>query len=336
MNHLVILVWYRWRKKNNPDLDELIKEGLIGGFSEDFQEVDPSELELGPRIGKGSFAEVFRAKWRGTTIAVKKLPAHMVGEEFFDDFEQEADLMKRLRHPNVLQFLGIYSVPPFPSFSFFSYVLLCSPFSFWFSLLCCFVYPFSLFLFAPFSLSSPPPPKKQRHYLSLSLSLLYFLFFVGACLMPPDICILMEYMPKGSLYRILHSPTDLPWDLLLRMALDAARGMNYLHCSEPQVLHRDLKSHNLLVRAHLPSFPPYLLPFLFPFPFPILFLCHFPCLFLFLFLFLFFFLSMCNLYHLRWMKIGKSKCATLVFQGTFPPPPPKLQRYCIHTPFSLF
>ena len=260
MNHIVILVWYRWRKKNNPDLDELIKEGLIGGFSEDFQEVDPSELELGPRIGKGSFAEVFRAKWRGTTIAVKKLPAHMVGEEFFDDFEQEADLMKRLRHPNVLQFLGMF----LPFCSFCSYLLFCllfPPFSLIFFaifslLIFFFAFSLSLFFFFFFLLFLFNPPQKNT---IKDTSSLFFKkkLFVGACLMPPDICILMEYMPKGSLYRILHSPTDLPWDLLLRMALDAARGMNYLHCSEPQVLHRDLKSHNLLVCALLPTFSLY-------------------------------------------------------------------------------
>ena len=31
------------------------------------------------------------------------------------------------------------------------------------------------------------------------------------------------------------------------MAIDIAKGMNFLHTSEPQILHRDLKSLNLLL-----------------------------------------------------------------------------------------
>ncbi|KAL6080092.1 putative serine/threonine-protein kinase SIS8 [Balamuthia mandrillaris] len=150
-------------------------DALLHGFSDAFEEVDIKELKMGPRIGKGSYAEVYKATWRGTAVAVKKLPAHLLTASFFDDFEREAALMKRLRHPNVLQFLG-------------------------------------------------------------------------ACLISPDVCIIMEMMPRGSLYRILHQRNiKLDWPLLRAMAMDAARGMNYLHTCEPIVLHRDMKSQNLLV-----------------------------------------------------------------------------------------
>ncbi len=40
------------------------------------------------------------------------------------------------------------------------------------------------------------------------------------------------------------------WRVRLSMALDAAKGMNYLHTSDPPVIHRDLKSPNLLVDKH--------------------------------------------------------------------------------------
>ena len=40
---------------------------------------------------------------------------------------------------------------------------------------------------------------------------------------------------------------ELDWRRRLRLALDAAKGMHYLHTRQPPVLHRDLKSANLLV-----------------------------------------------------------------------------------------
>jgi serine/threonine protein kinase len=86
--------------------------GAVGdaSFSKKFEQVAPHELKIGPRIGKGSFAEVFKARWRGTLVAIKKLPAHSLTPEFFEDFEREADLMKRLRHPNVLLYLGTRTI----------------------------------------------------------------------------------------------------------------------------------------------------------------------------------------------------------------------------------
>lgn len=55
---------------------------------------------------------------------------------------------------------------------------------------------------------------------------------------------------SGSLYRILHRPNSaqvLDERKRMRMALDVAKGMNYLHRSSPPIVHRDLKSPNLLV-----------------------------------------------------------------------------------------
>lgn len=37
------------------------------------------------------------------------------------------------------------------------------------------------------------------------------------------------------------------------MAIDIAKGMNFLHIQEPQILHRDLKSLNLLMVEEVKS-----------------------------------------------------------------------------------
>jgi len=74
------------------------------------------------------------------------------------------------------------------------------------------------------------------------------LLFMGACIEPNHQSIVTEYMPRGSLYEVLHDDMlVLDWQLLRHMALDAARGLEFLHSADPAVLHRDLKSLNLLI-----------------------------------------------------------------------------------------
>jgi serine/threonine protein kinase len=69
--------------------------------------------------------------------------------------------------------------------------------------------------------------------------------FYGASLEPGRACLLMEHMERGSLYQVLEKPVPLP--LQKQMALEIARGLQYLHTRG--ILHRDLKSANVLVNA---------------------------------------------------------------------------------------
>lgn len=46
---------------------------------------------------------------------------------------------------------------------------------------------------------------------------------------------------------IIPSRVDLPWERRLSMAKDTAKGLTFLHGSDPPTLHNDLKSPNLLV-----------------------------------------------------------------------------------------
>ncbi|KAK9684709.1 hypothetical protein RND81_10G227000 [Saponaria officinalis] len=71
--------------------------------------------------------------------------------------------------------------------------------------------------------------------------------FYAACKKPPVFCIITEYMSGGSLRKYLHQqePHSVPLHLVLKLALDIARGMQYLHSQG--ILHRDLKSENLLL-----------------------------------------------------------------------------------------
>lgn len=72
--------------------------------------------------------------------------------------------------------------------------------------------------------------------------------FVAACTTPPHLCIVTELVPQGSLSAILHNPRNkIEWKTVVSMALETAEGMAYLHGHEPPIVHRDLKSENLLI-----------------------------------------------------------------------------------------
>ncbi|KAG7651593.1 putative serine/threonine-protein kinase SIS8 TKL-CTR1-DRK-2 family [Arabidopsis thaliana] len=133
------------------------------------------EITVGERIGLGSYGEVYRGDWHGTEVAVKKFLDQDLTGEALEEFRSEVRIMKKLRHPNIV-------------------------------------------------------------------------LFMGAVTRPPNLSIVTEFLPRGSLYRLIHRPNNqLDERRRLRMALDAARGMNYLHSCNPMIVHRDLKSPNLLV-----------------------------------------------------------------------------------------
>ncbi|GAY41473.1 hypothetical protein CUMW_059710 [Citrus unshiu] len=120
----------------------------------DWLEISWDELHVKERVGAGSFGTVHRAEWHGSVA-----------------------IMKRVRHPNVV-------------------------------------------------------------------------LFMGAVTKRPHLSIVTEYLPRGSLYRLIHRPAAgemMDQRRRLRMALDVAKGINYLHNLNPPILHWDLKSPNLLV-----------------------------------------------------------------------------------------
>ncbi|KAI9185061.1 hypothetical protein LWI28_003792 [Acer negundo] len=73
---------------------------------------------------------------------------------------------------------------------------------------------------------------------------------VGYCAEKSQHMLVYVYMSKGSLASHLYNESyeALSWDLRVHIALDVARGLEYLHDGAvPPVIHRDIKSSNILL-----------------------------------------------------------------------------------------
>ena len=75
------------------------------------------------------------------------------------------------------------------------------------------------------------------------------LLYMGACTIGPQYFVVTEFCDNGNLFEFLHMMRDtkLTYNDARRIALEIAYGMNYLHGFKPPILHRDLKSMNVLL-----------------------------------------------------------------------------------------
>ncbi|XP_027120029.2 integrin-linked protein kinase 1 [Coffea arabica] len=137
-------------------------------------ELNPMDIQIrrSDGISKGSYQV---AKWNGTKVSVKILDKDSHSDpEIINAFRHELTLLEKVRHPNVVQ-------------------------------------------------------------------------FVGAVTQEIPMMILLEYH-KGDLGCYLQKKGRLSPSKALRLALDIARGMNYLHeCKPDPIIHCDLKPKNILL-----------------------------------------------------------------------------------------
>ncbi|KAF8082381.1 hypothetical protein N665_0830s0028 [Sinapis alba] len=74
---------------------------------------------------------------------------------------------------------------------------------------------------------------------------------LGYCWEENQFLLVYEYLPKGSLENHLFSKGEaLTWDTRLKIAIEAAEGLNFLHNSEKSVIYRDFKASNILLDSN--------------------------------------------------------------------------------------
>lgn len=140
-----------------------VDSGAVDQVLDDVGECEISweDLVIGERIGLGSYGEVYHADWNGTEVAVKKFLDQDFSGDALAEFKREVRIMRRLRHPNVV-------------------------------------------------------------------------LFMGAVTRPPNLSIVSEFLPRGSLYRILHRPnSQIDEKRRIKMALDVVWTFPFPLCCNP-------------------------------------------------------------------------------------------------------
>ena len=81
----------------------------------------------------------------------------------------------------------------------------------------------------------------------------YLVLLMGAIAEPFNLSIVTEFCKGGNLFELLYKKpnVNLTWELKKKILLQIAIGMNYLHTNNPPVLHRDLKSLNILLTNNI-------------------------------------------------------------------------------------
>lgn len=77
---------------------------------------------------------------------------------------------------------------------------------------------------------------------------------LGFCAEKKKRLLVYEYMSRGSLdNKLFHNATpkqSLSWNIRMRVALDAARGLAFLHDDQQHIIYRDFKAANILLDEH--------------------------------------------------------------------------------------
>ncbi|RYY34791.1 hypothetical protein EON62_02980, partial [archaeon] len=171
--------------------------------------IDFAELEVLHQLDTGGNAVVYAGRYRRHNVAIKTIRAIEWDEHAVQTVFREYSKCATLQHPNVVKYFGFAACVPDANLVF----ELCEN--------------GSLFLVLA----------KVAH-LRAEFSHRY-----------GDISTYLNCIGERLTTRAMQQPPDLPWRLRLRIALECAKGLQYLH-EKRHMVHRDIKSPNYLVTAN--------------------------------------------------------------------------------------
>ncbi|KAJ4803949.1 ACT-like protein tyrosine kinase family protein [Rhynchospora pubera] len=91
---------------NNNNFVEIPTDG------DDVWELDTNLLKIGNKVASGSYGDLYRGTYCSQDVAIKILKPERINMDMQREFAQEVYIMRKVRHKNVVQFIGACTKPP--------------------------------------------------------------------------------------------------------------------------------------------------------------------------------------------------------------------------------
>jgi hypothetical protein len=95
-------------KDNEYDLIETVNQ-LLSRYSL----IKHNELEFGDKVGEGGYGQVVKGVWLSKEVAIKSFDRKRITNKrtIDGDFLREVEMLQKLRHPNIVLFMGVSITP---------------------------------------------------------------------------------------------------------------------------------------------------------------------------------------------------------------------------------
>ncbi|KAL9238430.1 hypothetical protein vseg_012851 [Gypsophila vaccaria] len=78
----------------------------------DVWEINPKLLNFENKVASGSYGDLYKGTYCSQDVAIKVLKAERINTDLQKEFAQEVFIMRKVRHKNVVQFIGACTKPP--------------------------------------------------------------------------------------------------------------------------------------------------------------------------------------------------------------------------------
>ncbi|XP_031285907.1 serine/threonine-protein kinase STY46-like isoform X4 [Pistacia vera] len=92
--------------KCDPEHVEIPNDGT------DVWEINPRHLKFGNKVASGSYGDLYKGTYCSQEVAIKVLKPERINSDLQKEFAQEVYIMRKVRHKNVVQFIGACTKPP--------------------------------------------------------------------------------------------------------------------------------------------------------------------------------------------------------------------------------